>query len=84
MHSHCYPTKTKMDSINLLATVASYKYDCLIEIFKFLNETKKHLKLPNEIILKVAPRLLRDKYLFNDHEINYYINHYILCKGQLI
>lgn len=72
-----------MDSINLLATVAAYKHDCLIEVFKFLNETKKHLKLPDQILLKVAPRLLTDKYLLNDHEIKYYMSHYLLCKGQL-
>jgi hypothetical protein len=39
--------------------------------------------MSDKSLVKVAPRLLTDKFLLNDKEIKYYMNHYVLCKGQL-
>ena len=72
-----------MDNLNLLTSVAVYRYNCLDEIFNFLNELKRNLKMSDKSLIKAAPRLLIDKFLLNDNEIKYYMNHYVLCKGQL-
>ena len=72
-----------MDNLNLLTSIAAYKYNCMEEVFNFLNELKKDLMLPDQILLKVAPRLLTDKYLLNNYQINDYMIHYLVCKGQL-